>query len=102
MYGSWVRVPAGSLEKPVDNYRPVFFCTAIHACPTDRKFRDQIPQLLIMANFKKIDDQGFVVPSKPLNEKEEKALSDFLKNINTDSKVRAKYFSKAPKKDATR
>lgn len=55
-----------------------------------------------MANFKKIDDQGFIVPGKPLNEKEEKALNDFLKNINTDSKVRAKYFSKSSKKVATR
>lgn len=55
-----------------------------------------------MANFKRIDDKGVVITSKPLNEKEEKSLNDFLKNCNSDSKVRAKYFSKAPKREVAR
>jgi hypothetical protein len=55
-----------------------------------------------MANFKRIDDKGFVIASKPMNEKEEKLLNDFLKNCNSDSKARARYFSKAPKKEAAK
>jgi hypothetical protein len=39
-----------------------------------------------MANFKKIDDKDFVFVNKPLNEKEEKAFSDFLKNRKPGNK----------------
>jgi hypothetical protein len=33
-----------------------------------------------MINFKKMDDKDFVFISKPCNEKEDKAFSDFLKS----------------------
>ncbi|MEO8109165.1 MAG: hypothetical protein ABI594_03990 [Ginsengibacter sp.] len=33
-----------------------------------------------MINFKKMDDKDFVFVNKPLNKKEEKEFSDFLKS----------------------
>lgn len=33
-----------------------------------------------MIDFKKMDDKDFVFISKPLNKKDDKAFSDFLKN----------------------
>ncbi len=33
-----------------------------------------------MINFKKMDDKDFVFINKPLDDKEEKEFSDFLKN----------------------
>jgi len=34
----------------------------------------------IMIDFKKMDEKDFVFISKPLNDKEDKAFSEFLKN----------------------
>ncbi len=39
-----------------------------------------------MTNFKKMDDKDFVFVSKPLNEKEEKEFSKFLKSRKTKAR----------------
>jgi len=43
----------------------------------------------VMVNFKKMDEKDFVFINKPLNEKEEKEFSDFLKKkkLKTKSKM---------------
>jgi hypothetical protein len=38
-----------------------------------------------MIDFKKMDDKDFVFSNKPLNDKEEKAFSEFLKNRKAKS-----------------
>ena len=46
-----------------------------------------------MVNFRKMDDKDFVFINKPLNEKEEKEFSDFLKNrkkVSRSIKLRKK------------
>ena len=39
-----------------------------------------------MINFKKMDEKDFVFVSKPLNDKDEKEFSDFLKSRKTKNK----------------
>ena len=48
-----------------------------------------------MINFKKMDDKDFVFVNKPLNDKEEKEFSDFLKSRKT--KTRRKTVAKKQK-----
>jgi len=38
-----------------------------------------------MIDFKKMDDKDFVFINKPLNDKDDKAFSDFLKNRKAKS-----------------
>ena len=46
-----------------------------------------------MIDFKKMDDKDFVFINKPLNSKDDKAFSDFLKNRKSKT-LRVKRMSK--------
>lgn len=43
-----------------------------------------------MVNYKKMDDKDFVFIKKPLDEKEEKLFSEFLKNRKVSNSLRKK------------
>lgn len=50
-----------------------------------------------MIDFKKMDDKDFIFVNKPLNEKEEKSFSDFLKLRKTKArKIRVTKKEKQP------